>query len=326
MKPLVIWSNHALSDEAARRLVAGCATHRLLLPPARSVPGASRAEFDQSLATADIAFGQPDPAQVIALPNLRWIQLSSAGYTPYDREDLWHALRARGAALTKSSMVHDEPCAEHVLAFMLAHARQLPDAVAAQIGPRTWDTPGIRARSRLLTGQSVVMVGFGSIARRLCQLLAPFAMKIVGVRRRPIGDEPVPMLSTEDPTLPAQLGAADHVIDILPASPHTNLWFGAARLAMLKPGAVFYNIGRGSTVDQVALGARLHEGQLAAAYLDVTVPEPLPPDHPLWSAPRCTITPHTAGGFHDEGVALVQHFLDNLARFADGQALRDRVA
>ena len=88
---------------------------------------------------------------------------------------------------------------------------------------------------------------------------------------------------------------------------------------------MFYNIGRGTTVDQSALLDALHTGKLSAAYLDVTNPEPLPPDHPLWSAPNCYITPHTAGGHHDEFERLARHFIDNLRRFERGEELVDRI-
>ena len=93
----------------------------------------------------------------------------------------------------------------------------------------------------------------------------------------------------------------------------------------MKPGAVFYNIGRGTTVDQDALGEALRSGRLRAAYLDVTDPEPLPPEHPLWTTPNCVITPHTAGGHDNEWTRLVQHFLANLRRHEAGQPLLDRV-
>ncbi len=93
----------------------------------------------------------------------------------------------------------------------------------------------------------------------------------------------------------------------------------------MKRGARFYNIGRGPTVDQPSLIAALADRHLDAAYLDVTDPEPLPPDHPLWSAPNCFICPHTGGGHREESVRLVRHFLANLALFEAGQPLVDRV-
>ena len=93
----------------------------------------------------------------------------------------------------------------------------------------------------------------------------------------------------------------------------------------LKSGAVFYNIGRGTTVDQAALLDALRSGRLAASWLDVTDPEPLPDNHPLWAEPQCFITPHVAGGHAEEAKTLVRHFLKNLDRFVHGLPLLDRV-
>jgi phosphoglycerate dehydrogenase-like enzyme len=135
----------------------------------------------------------------------------------------------------------------------------------------------------------------------------------------------VPTFASDHPDAAAALAGAHHVIDVLPASASTDRWFDAARFAACRPGAVFYNVGRGTTVDQEALRAALLAGQLGAAYLDVTTPEPLPPDHPLWTTPNCFISPHLAGGHHDEAERLVQHFLENLRRFTTQQALLDRV-
>ena len=122
-----------------------------------------------------------------------------------------------------------------------------------------------------------------------------------------------------------RLGEMDHVFNILPASDATSHYFDGARLARCKRGARFYNIGRGVTVDQDALLAVLRSGQLESAYLDVTDPEPLPVDHPLWTAPNCLITPHIAGTHDNEEARLVDHFLANLAAFEAGGTMIDRV-
>ena len=309
MDSLAIFCNQQFPAEAAALLRQGLTPHHLV----------------DTLALADVAFGQPDPGAVMASERLRWVQVSSAGYTAYDREDLRVALGQRGAALTKSSAVYDEPCAEHLLALLCAQARQLPAAFANQLGPRGWPQKPLRGQTRLLREQAVVIVGFGSIGRRLCELLAPLAMQVTALRRRVVGDEPVPTFTVEDPRAIAALAAADHVLDVLPANPHTARFFDEARLAGLKTGAVFYNVGRGTTVDQDALLAALGSGRLAAAYLDVTSPEPLPVDHPLWTTPGCFVSPHTAGGHDTEHERLVRHFLENLRRFGEGRPLVDRV-
>ncbi|HZI31240.1 MAG TPA: NAD(P)-dependent oxidoreductase, partial [Candidatus Binatia bacterium] len=105
----------------------------------------------------------------------------------------------------------------------------------------------------------------------------------------------------------------------------TRHFLDQARLARMKPGAILYNIGRGTTVDQSALADALCSGHLAAAWLDVTDPEPLPPDHPLLGLANCHITPHIAGGHHNEFQSLVRHFLENFHRYLAGMPLKDRV-
>jgi phosphoglycerate dehydrogenase-like enzyme len=148
-------------------------------------------------------------------------------------------------------------------------------------------------------------------------------MKVVAMRRSPRGDEGIPTITAEN--LREALVVADHVINILPDNAASVHFISAERLGWMKPGAVFYNIGRGTTVDQQALAESLQSGHLGAAWLDVTDPEPLPDDHPLWNAPNCYITPHTAGGHQNESETLVRHFLENLKRFIADRPLRDRI-
>ncbi len=323
MTPLNIWTNAQFSDAQRDALIAGAQPHQVIFSTKLSASNLAAAEPDPALNEADIAFGQPDPGAAVQSTRLRWIQLTTAGYARYDNADFRQTFGGRGSQLTNSSQVYAEPCAEHVFAFMLAQARKLPAALDIQRGDRSWPTLAIRAESRLLLEQSVVLLGFGAIGRRLAELLAPFKMKVTAVRRKPSGDESVTVV-TED-RLDEALATADHVVNILPDNPATVGFVNAARLAAMKPGAVFYNIGRGTTVDQSDLYTALSSGHLAAAYLDVTDPEPLPTDHPLWSRPNCFITPHSAGGHHTEPQRLVQHFLANLRRFEKGEALEDRV-
>lgn len=320
---LNIWCNSAFPEPALALLRDGTRDHRLVLsskPKASNLVGGAP---DPLLDDADVALGQPDPEQVVACARLKWVHIDSAGYTRYDRADVRDALRARGGALTNSSSVYNEPCAQHLLAMMLAFARQLPQSNLDQQTTRGWRALEHRANCILLGGQTVLILGFGAIARRLVELLGPLRMNVTATRRSPRGDEPVQVVA-EDRT-DALLGGADHVIDILPDSPATAGYFTAERFARMKPSAVFYNIGRGTTVDQPALTAALFNKQIAGAYLDVTDPEPLPSDHLLWRAPNCFITPHTGGGHRDEFERIVRHFLDNLRRYERGETLRDGV-
>lgn len=320
--PLTIWCNPQVSEAARALFIEGTKPHRLVFSPVATY-NLEAGPPDSGLLEADVAFGQPDPQTVMQAKRVRWVHLTSAGYARYDTPEFRNALAARGAILTNSSEVYAEPCAEHLFAFMLAHARQLLWAYEMQLTERSWKTERLRVASRLLTGQSILLLGYGAIARRLVELVQPLGMKIAAVRRRPSGDEHVRTIRAA--AVEGALAEADHVVNTLPEGASTKHFMNAARFAAMKPGAIFYNVGRGGTVDQDALLGALSREQLGAAYLDVTVPEPLPPDHPLWTAPRCYITPHTAGGHSDEHERFVGHFLENLKRFTTGEPLLDRV-
>ena len=320
---MTIWTNAQFPEAAQTLLDSGLHGHRLVFSQHLAASNLVAAPPDPALLAADIAFGQPDPAISLQSPSLRWIHLTTAGYTRYDGAEFRAAFAARGAQLTNSSLVFAEPCAQHVLAFMLAQARQLPASLESQRATRGWPYLEHRGVSRLLLGQEVLLLGFGAIGHRLAELLAPFHLRLTALRRHPGAEKNVRVITDE--ALAAALAAADHVVNILPENAATLRFVNAALLGALKPGAIFYNVGRGTTVDQDALLAALHSGALGAAYLDVTDPEPLPPAHPLWTAPRCHITPHTAGGHDDEAERVVRHFLDNFSRFTRGEALRDRV-
>jgi phosphoglycerate dehydrogenase-like enzyme len=313
---LKIWSNFKSGEPAMSLLRDGTSGHQLIIA---NEPN----QADTSLETADIAFGQPDADAVRRSSRLRWVHLDSAGYEKFDTESMSEDLRKRGAKLSNSSGVFDEPCAEHLLAMMMSLARRLPHAGENQLHDRSWPMMELRASSFLLTGQTALILGFGAIARRLVELLTPLRMNIVAIRRRKTGDEPITVILESE--LEKHLPLADHIIDILPANASTRNYVNAQLFSAMKRGAIFYNIGRGVTVDQEALSAALNSGHLAAAYLDVTYPEPLPPEHPLWTAPNCFITPHTAGGHIGEKERLVRHFLDNLRRFVSGENLLDQI-
>jgi len=324
MNPTV-WTNHELLPAAhalfeAELAKAGC---KLIRSPRSSRSVLASAGADSSLAEADIAYGQPDAEEVMRHARLKWVALSTAGYTRYDREDFRAAMTRRGAMMTNASSVFANPCAEHVLAQMLAMARNLPAQLRNQGGARDWLYQENRFTATALTGQTVLLLGFGAIGRRLAELLAPFRGRVIAYRRKPAGDEGVEVVT--DAGLASALAVADQVVNVLPDSASTRGLMNAARLAEMKPGARFYNVGRGTTVDQPALIDALKSGRLAAACLDVTDPEPLPPEHPLWTAPNCFITCHIAGGTVDQDEKLVRFFMENLRRFRAGEPMLDRI-
>ena len=320
---LTIWTNAKFPDAETRLLREGVHGHRLVFSASRSTSVLAAGKPDPLLAGADIAFGQPDVAQCLASPRLRWVEVTTAGYTRYDTPEFLEAFRAREAAFTNASDVFADGCAQHVLGMMLALCRRLLPSYREQLSERSWHYDERRYESRLLTGQTVLMLGYGAIGRRLAELLAPFHMTLVAVRRQIRSERGVRIIPEEN--VSSALGQADHVVNILPDNASTRNYVNARRLACCKPGARFYNVGRGTTVDEQALLEALRSGRLGEAYLDVFETEPLPATHPLWATPNCFITPHTAGGRHDQDAAIVQHFLQNLAAFTRGATLLNRV-
>jgi phosphoglycerate dehydrogenase-like enzyme len=320
---LKIWCNAKFSDELREHLERSVAPQLMIWSASLHKSNLASAVTDFDARSADIIYGQPHPDDVIQSTRLKWVQLTTAGYTRYDNDAVRCALKSRGAVMTNSSSVFADPCAEHILSFMLCGARALPPAIVNDATAHAWPYLELRSAPRLLRGQIAVIVGFGAIGRRLIELLAPFEIKVSAVRRNVRGDEAIRTFASSQ--LDEALDGADHVINILPAAEGTSALFNASRFARMKRGAIFYNVGRGDTVDQDALCDALESGQLGAAYLDVTTPEPLPPEHRLWKAPNCWITPHVAGGHRDEMRVNVEHFVENFAKFVRGEGLSDRI-
>jgi phosphoglycerate dehydrogenase-like enzyme len=322
MQGFSIWTNLRFSDEAERYLIRETKSHQLIIvPPGEDVLQVGTS--DLRLRESDIAFGQPNPEDLEKSSRLRWAHISSAGYTRYGTPELRAAFAARQVILTNSSGVFSEPCAQHALGWLLAESRQFYPAYRIQLTDRAWPQNELRSKSHLLGDQTILIVGFGSIGHRLAELLLPFGASVFGYRRNPAPDQFAEVIGPD--RLDAVIAVADHVVNVLPAGPHSIHFFDAARFRSMKVGSRYYAIGRGTTTDQPALVKALSSGHLAGAYLDVTDPEPLPPDHDLWTLPNCYITPHTSGGHENEPLRLAKHFVENLRRFETGKPLVDRV-
>ncbi len=322
---LTVWANHELRP-GARELFydslarLGC---RVIQSAKSSASVLDEGALDPALAEADIAYGQPNPRDVVACPKLRWVAVATAGYTRYDTDEFRAAMRSRGTIVTNASSVFANPCAEHALAMMMAFTRELPRYILNKQGPRAWNYQEGRYSIETLQGKTVVILGYGAIGQRLRDLLAPFQCRVIGVRRQPRGDEGIEMVREGE--VETVLALADHVVNCLPDAPTTRRFCDGVFFSQMRRGAHFYNIGRGVTVDQDALLRALQIGHVGGAFLDALEPEPLPPEHPLWAEPRCHITPHLAGGHRGQDESLVRHFTGNLQRFISALPLVDRV-
>ncbi len=231
---LTIWCNAKFNDAVTRQLTEGTRAHRLIFSSHASANVLMAGATDPELGKADIAFGQPVADECLRFQKLRWVEVTTAGYTRYDTPEFLEAFRARGAAFTNASGVFADPCAQHVMAMMLALGRSLLPSYRDQLTDHSWQYEERRYHARLLTGQTVVMLGFGAIGRRLAELLAPFGMKLYAVRRSVRSEAGVHVIPEEK--ISAVLPLADHVVNILPDNAGTLNYVNARRLACFKPG------------------------------------------------------------------------------------------
>jgi phosphoglycerate dehydrogenase-like enzyme len=252
----------------------------------------------------------PVVSLVASMPSLRVVQLLSAG------ADAWVGGLPDKVTLCDARGVHDSSTAEWAVTAMLAYLRSFPAFVRAQ-ARREWSYRDY-APTDELAGKRVLVVGAGAIGEALGARLAPFQVALTRVARRAR-----PGVHAVD-ELPALLGDADVVVLAIPLTPATHGLVDAAFLSRMRDGALLVNAARGPVVDTAALTAELASGRLSAA-LDVVEPEPLPPDHPLWTMPNVLLTPHVAGSVRGllpraYGLAGVQ-----LRRYVAGEPLENVV-
>jgi len=253
---------------------------------------------------------------------LKFIQSISSGTDWYDKD----VLRARGIRLASAAGVNAEAVAQHAMALILALRRRLPEARDNQRA-RHWRAmiSEIAAREDQLTGKTLLVVGLGRIGARLARLAKAFDMRVIATKRNPgIGAADVDAVAGND-RLQEMLGQADIVAITCPLTPETENLIDAAALAAMRPTAHLINVARGRIVEEPALIQALQQKRIAAAGLDVTVEEPLPPSSPLWSMPNVLLTPHTAGETQAYEDGVIDILLENLERLWRGEALVNQV-
>lgn len=266
------------------------------------------------IAVADAEIGwfdmydRPSMADVLrAAKKLKWLNSIYAGldFLPMD------VLIERGITVTNGAGINAITIAEYVVMGMLTTAKGYAQVVRAA-DRREWllDSPG----KRELAGTKALLVGYGAIGKLIQPRLEAFAVEVSVVRRTP---GPGTLGPDE---WRGRLGEFDWIILAVPATPETDGMIGAAELAAMKSDAVIVNIARGSVIDQPALVEALQARAIGGAFLDVTTPEPLPADHPLWALDNAHITMHLSGRAQDKMyVRSADRFIDNLHRYLAGE-------
>lgn len=283
----------------------------------------------------EVLYTTAAPTSLDNAPNLRWVQVTGAGIGSFPQSPVW----GTDIALTHASGVAASTIAEHVMMMMLALCRRLPKMQTCQ-RDATWSRePSTAFIQRELRGSTVAIVGYGSIGRETARLAKAFGMRVLAVKRSPDqrvdSDYQLPGVGDPDGSLPDAyfatdrlhdaLAQADVVVLALPSTRATTHLIDAAALAAMPSHALLINVGRGDAVDQTALVAALQQGGIGGAALDVTTPEPLPSDSPLWQFENVIISPHVAGPGPAYVDALVTLFAENLRRYVNGEPLYNRV-
>lgn len=291
------------------------------VPQMHVVVAESSAEAHQEIVDADAVFGTIPPPLLARAQQLRWLQAPAAapaaGY--YYPELVEHPVIA-----TNFRGIYNDHIAAHILAFVLAFARgfqrYLPQQLRQEWVPAPSDTGVV-----YLAESTALILGVGGIGSETARLCAAFGMRVIGIDARST-DPPPGMEAIYGPDqLDRLLPEADWLIMTIPHTPETEGLMHLERFRRMKSSAFLINIGRGMTVKLDDLNLALRTGQLGGAGLDVFEQEPLPPEHPLWTAPNVLLTPHTAGygPYLDE--RRLDIIIDNARRFVNGTNLRNVV-
>lgn len=309
---------------------------RRLVPDDKLVQTTDEAKIERMLDEVEIAVGQFPKDLLPKAKRLRWFQQWSAGADWL----LEHPeVQEMDFILTNASGVHATPISEHIFAFLLAFARNLPQAWRAQQEhmwmkedeepAKSGQTKDIATYSRNevfeLAGKSMLLIGLGDIGERTAQIATAFGIGVIGLRHNPDQEAPGVSQMVGPDELLTVLPHADIIVSTVPLTEETQRILDQKAFDAMKSGAYLINIGRGGTIDEAALIAALQSGKVAGAGLDVFEEEPLPADSPLWGMENVLITPHSSGATPHYNERAFAIFLDNLKRYKAGESLRNVV-
>lgn len=302
--------------------VAGVTPNIIHLPDDASqrLPAAEVAKIEMAYLTRDTRFSDHYAAfgdTVKAAQNLKWVHFTSTGI---DQHPFLPALHERKVRLTTSVGTNGEPVGQTAFGGLLMLARGFPRWLAAQ-RERRWDPARGKEAPRDLQGQTVIVVGLGTIGATVARLCQALGMKVIGLRRSPKRDgDPVDEMHTLD-KLPSLLPQCDWLVLACPYTKETHQLVNAKTLALMPKHAHLVNVARGAVCEEKALIAALQSKQIAGAYLDVFEKEPLPADSPLWDIPNVIVSPHNASASDGNDKRAAKVFTDNLQLYAGGKKM-----
>lgn len=304
-----------------KRIMVGRAAARMVPELQAAAPDiefilAEQGDGAGQAASADVLFGICSPEVLAVARSVRWIHLLSAGV---EHCVSIPAVRERNILVTNMQRLGGPIIAEHVMALTLAFARALDLYIPAKARHEWRRAPS--GRAEVIQGKTLLVVGLGGIGSEVAQRAHALGMRVIATRASGrTGPDFVDYVGLPDELLKLA-GDADFVVNTAPLTPQTKGIFDAAFFAKMRPTAYFINVARGGSVVTDALVAALKNQQIAGAGLDVTDPEPLPADHPLWDAPNVIITPHVANDSDLGYGAQVAISTENLRRYIQGERM-----
>jgi phosphoglycerate dehydrogenase-like enzyme len=324
---------------AQRKLIAdACPGAELADPTQVAERKARQSMFDSEVmaphfAGCDVLLTYTMPKDLVArAPRLKWIHCMAAGLDYVLRTGMFdHST----IVLTNTSGAQASMIGEYIAMAMLAWAHRYHTSIRAQARREWIGLSYFFGNAESVRGKVAGMIGYGPIAREAARLARAFGMEVMALKRDP--DQHAdprfgfPGVGDPDGRIPSRwfgpeqraeiVALSDFIVVTLPLTPDTRQFLGAREFAAARPSACLINVGRGEVIDQGALIEALKAKRLAAAALDVMVPEPLPPDHTLWEMEQVILTPHCSGPsvrYQDDCCRI---FAENLRRFASGQPL-----
>jgi len=305
-KKIAISSFWPFDASATARLQAAAAGYQLL--------DLSNQPSDAQLSECEILFGNANMETIRKMTSLKWVHLQTAGVD-------WYADPKNGVSenvlLTNSSGAYGISIAEHMLTVTLMLLRHAAGYVTQQ-QQHVWENIG---SAKNLYSCNITVVGMGDIGGRYAELCHAMGASVSGVVRTPRTSNPKHIKNIFTTSqLETAIQDADIVALAVPGTSETEGLFSRHILSKMKKGAIIINVGRGSAIDQDALADLLQNGHLGGAALDVTIPEPLPTDSPLWDMPNVIITPHVSYGGRDTTFELIfEKFLQYFADYQQGR-------
>lgn len=273
----------------------------------------------EQIVDADAILGNIPVEYLKHAKSLKWLQLNSAGYEEYLREDVLK----KDVVLTNAGGAYGVAVAEHLLAMLVAMVKKIPEYRDYQKKGEWTDLGQVRPLHDL----TVLVIGLGDIGTHFATLMSSLGNKIIGIKNnlsiKPDFVDEVYHLDDVD----NQIGQADVVVLSIPANEKTMGFMNKDRFSKMKKDALFFNVGRGSLVDTNALIEALEEEIIAGAGIDVVDIEPLPSNHKLWGTKNLLITPHCSGGFHlPETLTKIQNIaMYNLNQFINEGQFKNKV-